>query len=136
MAEDLSMFGVSNAPAAAVATSAPSTGDDLSMFGISPAAAPKQESNFLQHPVDSTVNYVSGWGGAIHDAVSVLNLAEVSQLGCLLKALEGDVGDPDEIELALPLQVLERADLLGRRLARRAARVQHPEVDEVHALDA
>ncbi len=54
----------------------------------------------------------------------------------MLDAFERDVGDADEVELALLAHVLEDAELLRQRDVRAAVVAQQPQVDEVHPLDA
>ena len=54
--------------------------------------------------------------GAVDHAVGVLDPAELATLGVLdreLGPLKRHVGDADEVELALPAEVLERPELLG-----------------------
>ena len=73
---------------------------------------------------------------AVEDAVGVLDLAEVDELERPLDAVERHVGHADQVELALVAQVLQRAELLGQRDARRRRRRRQAQVDQVHPLDA
>ena len=77
--------------------------------------------------------------GAVDHAVGVLDLAELAALGVLdgeLGTLERHVGDPDEVELALPAQRLERLELLGGGDAQTTVLVGDAQVDEIHPLHA
>jgi hypothetical protein len=71
---------------------------------------------------------------AVEDAVGVLHLAEVDELERSLYELATHVRDSDQVELALPAEVLQRTDLLGQIGAARL--VHQAQVDQVHALDA
>ena len=74
--------------------------------------------------------------GAIENAVRVLDLSEAAeQFVGHLDPVQRHVGDTDQVELALALEIGHRAQLLGRRLAGGARLRVQAQVDEVHPLD-
>src|SRR5436305_14291901 len=55
---------------------------------------------------------------SVEDAVGILDLANLDVVKCPLSRLDPDVGEPDQVELALLAEVLEHPELLLQRHAR------------------
>src|SRR3954470_12139421 len=75
---------------------------------------------------------------AVDHRVAVLHAGDRDEVERLLDVARGDVRQPDVLELALPAQVLERAEHLGERRHVADARlvVEQPQVHEREAVDA
>src|SRR4051794_33824797 len=73
---------------------------------------------------------------AQHDAVGVLDLAELDQLERLLDLGDRRVAQPDRLDLALAAQFLHRAQLIGQRDVRALVAIEQAQVDERERLDA
>ena len=72
--------------------------------------------------------------GAIDDAVGILDARDIDELERPADGVGRGVGDPDQVELALLAQILQRAQLLGQPTFG-VVLVEQAQVDEIDPLE-